>query len=99
MNKELEVLETFIRQQNNRISELNQEILILQTNIDILERGLDEQDKLPVPPTARQAIIDKDAKIRKLEDDIHFYKKHVELEIIINRENSKKPVRNGGQLR
>lgn len=99
MNKELEVLETFIRQQNNRISELNQEILILQTKIDILERGLDEQDKLPVPPTAQQAIIDKDAKIRKLESDLHFYKKHLDLGIIINRENSKKPVRNGGQLR
>ena len=50
MNKEIEVLETYMRQQNNRIADLNQEILVLQTKIDILERGIDEQNKLPVPP-------------------------------------------------
>lgn len=99
MNKELDVLETFIKQQNNKISELNQEILILQTKIVILERGLDEQDKLPVSPTVRQEIIDKDTKIHKLEADLHFYKKHLPIETIINRENTKKPVRDGGQLR
>ena len=99
MNKEIEVLETYMRQQNNRIADLNQEILVLQTKVDILERGIDEQNKLPVPPSARQEINDKDAKIRKLEADLHFYKKHLPLETIINRENTKKPIRKGGQLR
>ena len=30
-----------------------------------------------VSPSARQEINDKDAKIRKLEADLHFYKKHL----------------------
>ena len=38
MNKEIEVLETYMRQQNNRIADLNQEILVLQTKVDILEK-------------------------------------------------------------
>jgi hypothetical protein len=37
-----------------------------------------------------------EAQIRKLEDELAYYKSHVTKDIIINRQNKMKPVRTGG---
>ena len=96
MSKELEVLETFIKEQKSKIDELSHQLLVLSTKYRVLENEFEEQNKIPVPPTVKKKLIEQESKIRKLEDDLKFYKNHVNPQIIINRENKAKPTRNGG---
>jgi histidine ammonia-lyase len=91
-----EVLATYAQQTEQQIIDLNRTIVALRSKIALLEQELEERNKIPVPRTVQMQFIEQEAKIRKLEDDLKFYKKHVNPQIIINRENKEKPARSGG---
>jgi hypothetical protein len=81
---------------NDIVNELNKTIFNQKKRIIELEKSLNELSKIPVPPTVLEQIIQMEAMIRKLNNDVDYYKKHVPAQIIINRENKKKPTRSGG---
>ena len=91
-----EVLTTYAQQTEQQIIDLNRTIVALRSKIAVLEQELKQRDQIPVPRTVVQQIVEQEAKIRKLEGDIKYYKKHVPTQIIINRENKTKPTRSGG---
>ena len=91
-----EILTTYADQTEKQIIDLNRTIVALRSKVALLEKELDERNKIPVPPTVINQIIEQEAKIRKLEGDLKFYKNHVNPQIIINRENKSKPTRRGG---
>jgi hypothetical protein len=91
-----EVLTTYAEQTEKQIIDLNRTIVALRSKIALLEKELEERNKIPVPRTVVEQIVQQEAKIRKLEDDLKFYKNHVNPQIIINRENKEKPTRRGG---
>jgi len=79
-----------------QLVELNKVIVSLRTRIAELESELKARDELPVPKTIVQQIVEMEAVIRKQEADLTYYKKHVNPQIIINKENKEKPTRRGG---
>lgn len=95
-----EVYEIYNQQTTNQISELNQVIVALKTKIAFLEKRVDELQKenaaLPVPRTVVQQILELEHQNRTLKKDLEYYKKHVPVQIIINKENREKPTRSGG---
>lgn len=91
-----EILNTYASQTEQQIIDLNRTIVALRSKIAILEKELQERDKIPIPRLVRQQFIEQEAKLRKLEDDLKYYKKHVAPQVIINRENKEKSVRRGG---
>ena len=91
-----EVLTTYAQQTEQQIIDLNRTIVALRSKIALLEKELEERNKIPVPRTVVDQIVQQEAKIRKLEDDLKYYKNHVNPQIIINRENKAKPTRSGG---
>ena len=95
-----EVYEIYNQQTTNQISELNQVIVALKTKIAFLEKRVDELQKenaaLPVPRTVVQQILEIEHQNRSLKKDLEYYKKHVPVQIIINKENREKPTRSGG---
>lgn len=91
-----EILTTYAEQTEKQIIDLNRTIVALRSRIALLEQELEERNRIPVPRLVQQQFVEQEAKIRKLEDDLKFYKKHVNPQIIINRENKAKPTRSGG---
>lgn len=91
-----DVLNAYAHETENQIVDLNRTIVALRSKVSLLERELEEREKLPMPRTVLQQFIEQEAKIRKLEEDLRFYKNHVNPQIIINRENKEKPTRRGG---
>jgi len=91
-----EILTTYAQQTEQQIIDLNRTIVALRSKIALLEKELEERNRIPVPRTVVNQIVQQEAKIRKLEDDLKFYKNHVNPQIIINRENKAKPTRSGG---
>jgi hypothetical protein len=79
-----------------QLVELNKMIVTLRTRVAELESELAARDRLPVPKTIIQQIVEMEAIIRKQQADIAYYKKHVNPQIIINKENKEKPTRRGG---
>lgn len=85
---------------------LNEELFLLRKeNFDLknalieTRKGLKDLEKIPVPPSVIQQVIQLEAENRKLKDDLGYYKKHVQKHVVINRENKAQPVRTGGILR
>jgi len=91
-----EILTTYSQQTEQQIIDLNRTIVALRSKVALLERELEERNKIPVPRLVQQQFIEQETKIRKLEEELKFYKKHVSPQIIINRENKSKPTRRGG---
>jgi hypothetical protein len=91
-----EILTTYAQQTEQQIIDLNRTIVALRSRIALLEKELEERNKIPIPRLVQQQFIEQEAKIRKLEGDLAFYKNHVNPQIIINRENKVKPTRQGG---
>ena len=91
-----EILTTYAEQTEQQIIDLNRMVVALRSKISLLERELEERNKIPVPKSVVNQIVQQEAKIRKLEGDIKYYKKHVPTQVIINRENKEKPTRSGG---
>jgi uncharacterized coiled-coil protein SlyX len=79
-----------------QIIELNKMIVSLRTQVAELQKELDAKEKLPVPKSIVQQIVEMEAIIRKQQADLEYYKKHVPVQVIINKENKEKPTRKGG---
>ena len=91
-----EILTTYAEQTQKQIIDLNRTIVALSTKIAVLEKNLAEKERLPVPRTVINQVLEMERKIRKLEDDLKYYKNFVPTQVIINRENKEKPTRKGG---
>ena len=91
-----EILTTYAEQTEKQIIDLNRTIVVLRTRTAMLEKELEERNRIPVPRTVVEQIVDMERKIRKLENDLTYYKKFVPTQVIINRENKDKPTRKGG---
>ena len=91
-----EILTTYAEQTEKQIIDLNRTIVALSTKIAVLEKNLAEKERLPVPRTVINQVLEMERKIRKLEDDLKYYKNFVPTQVIINRENKEKPTRKGG---
>ena len=93
---EHEILTTYAEQTEKQIIDLNRTIVALRTRVAMLEKELEERNRIPVPRTVIDQIVEMERKIRKLDDDLKYYKKFVPTQVIINRENKDKPTRKGG---
>jgi len=93
-NKETDMVEVYATAK--QIEELNKIIIDLRKQIVYLESQVDGYEKVPMPRTVVDQIIQLKSENEKLRDDIKFYQKHVSPSVIINRENKKKPTRRGG---
>jgi septal ring factor EnvC (AmiA/AmiB activator) len=91
-----EVLGLYTQQSEQQIIDLNKTIVALRTKVAYLEKQIQEYEKVPVPRTVIDQILQLEAKNRKLEADIAHYKKFVPVQVIINKENKEKPTRKGG---
>lgn len=91
-----EIATTYAQQTEQQIIDLNRTIVAMRSKIALLENEIREREKIPVPRTVLQQIVEQEQKIRKLENDLAYYKKHVNPQVIINRENKEKPTRRGG---
>jgi len=79
-----------------QLVDLNKTIVALRGQIAELESELKARDKIPVPRSVVQQIMEMEAIIRKQQADLEYYKKHVPVQVIINKENKEKPTRKGG---
>jgi len=98
-----EVFDLYRLSQSEQIKTLNETIVILNTKVQYLEKKLKdtmaENEMLPVPRSVEQEINKLVRKNEELEKDLAYYKTHVPVQIIINRESKVKPTRKGGALR
>jgi regulator of replication initiation timing len=98
-----EVFDLYRLSQGEQIKQLSETIVILNTKISYLEKKLretiEENERLPVPRSIEVEIEKLVKQNKKLEKDITYYKKHVPVQLIINRESKDKPKRTGRQLR
>lgn len=81
---------------DNLVLELSRAVAELKQKNKKLQEELDAREKLPVPKTIVQQIVEMEAIIRKQQADIEYYKKYVPVQIIINKQNKEKPTRKGG---
>lgn len=79
-----------------QIQELNNTIVKLRKHIVLLESEIENYQKIPVPKTIINQILELQNKNEKLQEDIDHYKKYLPIQIIINRENKETPTRKGG---
>jgi hypothetical protein len=91
-----EVKSLFEEQREKQIQDLNQIIIAFRTRVALLEKEIEERNKLPVPKTVLYQVLELENKIKKLEEDIAYYKRYVPTQVIINRENKSLPTRKGG---
>ena len=91
-----EVKGIFEEQREKQIQDLNQIIIAFRTRVALLEKEIEERDKLPVPKTVLYQVLELENKIKKLEEDVTYYKKYVPVSVIINREKQTIPTRRGG---
>jgi hypothetical protein len=93
---EEEVKSVFEQQRDKQIEDLNRIIIAFRTRVAILEKQLEEKEKLPVPSTVVKQMIELEQRNRKLKEDLDYYKGLLPDYVIINRENKNKPTRSGG---
>lgn len=82
--------------QDNLVVELSKAVSKLKAENKDLKKELEARDKVPIPKSVIQQIVQLQAIIQKLESDIKYYKKHVPVQVIINKEQKEKPTRRGG---
>jgi len=78
------------------VLELTKTVAKLKEENRNLKQELEAHKKLPVPKTVVKQFLEMQAIIEKLQSDLKYYKKHVPVQIIINKENKEKPTRKGG---
>lgn len=93
------IYNAYMNQYSEQIKELNKQIVALRTKNALLQEQLDEFERAPVPTLVQNEIKKMINEINSLKNDLEYYKKHVPVQIIINRQEKKKPTRTGRQLR
>jgi hypothetical protein len=78
------------------VVELTKAVAKLKEQNKNLKQELEARDKFPIPKHIVRQFLEMQGIIQKLESDLKYYKKHVPIQIIINRENKEKPTRRGG---
>jgi seryl-tRNA synthetase len=102
-----EIVAIYEKQTEKQIIDLNKIIVALRTKIDYLEnknkelqeelqKEKNEREKIPVPKSIIYQIVDLKNEIKKLNDDLIYYKSYIPAQIVLNRENKNKPTRSGG---
>jgi hypothetical protein len=91
-----EVFGLYTKESENQIVEYNKMIIALRTKITFLEKQIEEQNKIPVPRTVINQIIELEQKNRKLQDDLNFYSPHIPENVKAKRNKQKAPTRKGG---
>jgi len=91
-----EISNLYEKSNTDQIAELNKIIIALKTKVAYLERQIEEYERVPIPKPIVEQIVQLEAKNRRLEHDIAYYKNHVQPQVIINKENKVKPTRRGG---
>lgn len=91
-----EVRAVYEQQREKQFQEMSKMIVAYRTKIALLEKTISDYEKMPVPRTVVKQIVELEMKNRKLQEDLDFYKKHVPVQVLINRENKNKPTRRGG---
>lgn len=94
-----EVFDVYFSQYNDQVKELNRQIVALKTRNALLQEQIEENERAPVPMIVQKEMQKLIAENKKLQEDLKYYKKYVPVQIIINREEKKKPTRGGGLLR
>lgn len=93
------IYNAYMNQYSEQIKELNKQIVALRTKNALLQEQIDEFERAPVPTLVQNEIKKMINEINSLKNDLEYYKKHVPVQIIINRQEKKKPTRSGRQLR
>ena len=93
---DVETKRMYDQQREEQIVMLNKIIVGLRTKIVMLEKEIKDRENTPVPSTVKKQFLEMELKIRKLEEDLAYYKKQVPKQVIINRENQNTPTRRGG---
>jgi predicted RNase H-like nuclease (RuvC/YqgF family) len=78
------------------VVELTKTVARLKEENKTLKQELEARNKLPIPKHIVRQFLEMQGIIQKLESDLKYYKKHVPIQIVINRENKEKPTRRGG---
>ncbi len=91
-----EVFGLYTKESENQLVEYNKMIIALRTKVTFLEKQIEEQNKIPVPRTVINQIIELEATNRKLQDDIKYYLKFVPQNVQEKRRKDKAPTRKGG---
>jgi hypothetical protein len=78
------------------VVELTKTVARLKEENKTLKQELEARNKLPIPKSVVKQFLEMQAIIQRLESDLTYYKKYVPVQIIINKENERKPTRNGG---
>jgi hypothetical protein len=91
-----DIISLYEKSNTDQIAELNKIIIALKTKVNYLEKKIEEYEKVPIPKPIVEQILQLEAKNRKLQNDIAYYKNHVQPQVIINKENKEKPTRRGG---
>lgn len=102
MNDE-NLLESYSKQAESEIAELNKTIVALRSKIIILTEALEGErarsEAIPVPPSVISQVASLQDTINKKQEEIDYYKKYVSESVIINKERKVPPVRKGSGLR
>lgn len=98
--KSVEALDSFLQEQKETISNLISELSVQRTKVMMLEKQLErerqEREELPVPKYFINQVQLLKQQNAKLQEELNYFKKHVPVSVIINRENKEKPTRKGG---
>lgn len=94
------LLESYSKQAESEIAELNKIIVALRSKIVILSEALEGEraraESIPVPPSVISQVATLQDTINKKQEEIDYYKKYVSDSVIINKERIIPPTRRGG---
>jgi Tfp pilus assembly protein PilN len=79
-----------------QIAKLNDENKLLRKEVQSLNTEIQAKDKLPLPKSVVKQIVQMEAIIQTLQNDLKYYKRFVPKQVIINREKDNNPTRRGG---
>ncbi len=94
------LLESYSKQTESEIAELNKIIVALRSKIVMLTEALEGErarsELIPVPPSVISQVASMHEVINKKQEEIDYYKKYVSDSVIINKERIVPPTRKGG---
>ncbi len=100
VTNDLNLLETYSKEAESEIANLNKTLVALRTKIIMLTETLEGErarsEAIPVPPTIISQIANLTAKVERQKLEIKYYEEHVSDSVIINKEKIIPKPRRGG---